>query len=678
MNYPIDFGSYVMNLDIQTLAFISCLIFLTQSIALFIQFLINRTYRGVGWWLLGSTLWALGVIFMPMVAIKRLELFARVANPLIVLGLIFLYVGIIKFLNEKENRGVLFLIFIGFLLPYYYFMFVYNDISSRTFVGTIVLALLSFMTAFKLFIKKDRLISGSASFTAIIFLTYGLFSIARTIVVIFSPPIQAYSDQQLIVELSFIIPIITSLLWTFGFIIMLNQRLNAENREEKEKLQLIFNTSPDAAIISHLTDGFIVDVNAGFLLMSGYARAELIGNTTININVWHKLEDRESFVREIKEKGACENMEFVFQRKDGSLLTGNISSRIIAIQSTPCIISIIHDISKRKQAEETVQESEELYRSILNASPDDITITDLKGCVLVVSPAAKKMFGYDPESDSFIGSHLLDYIVPEDRDRARSNIINIFKGAPMGPNEYHGVRKDQSIFDIEVNSGLIRGANGQPVKLVFIVRDITGRKQAEQQIQQLIQQLMIEKKAAQLNANTDSLTGLANRRYFDEVLSTEFRRLKRSGAPLSLIMLDVDRFKSFNDSYGHLAGDDCLRQIGAALETFVGRVTDLAARYGGEEFVVILTETDQCGAATLAERIRKAIESLAIPHPGSDIAEYVTVSIGVVTAHTARLTSPEQVVALADDALYCAKKGGRNRISTTAENALLEAKDTIA
>ncbi len=652
-----------MNLDIQTLAIISCLTFLGQSLALLIQFLVNRVDRGVRWWLIGSTLLALGVIFLPMVTIKQLEILARIGNPLNVLGQILLYFGVLRFLDRRESRLPLMLLYAVFLILYYFYMFFNNSISGRTLVLVTVMAIISFMTAFRLFINDDKYISGSANFTALVFFIYGCFSLVRLVAVLISPPIQAYSDQQVILALSFVVPIVSSLLWTFGFIIMLNQRLNAENRAEKDKLQLVFNTSPDAAVISRLSDGSIIDVNAGFLEMSGYTRAEVIGNSTTFLNLWHKIEDRESFVCELKTKGICESREYVFQRKDGSLLTGAISARIIVIQAILHIVSVVHDITKSKQDSDALRESEELYRTILNASPDDITITDLKGCIQVVSPAAKKMFGYEPEYDHFVGSQLLDFILPEERERARANIVNLVKGHYLGPSEYHGIRRDQSIFNIEVNSGLIYGVNGQPARMVFMVRNITERKQAEQHIQELLQQLEIEKKIAQTNANTDSLTGLANRRYFDEILNAEFSRLKRSGLPLSLIMLDVDRFKKFNDCYGHLAGDDCLRRLGTTIKTIAGRSTDITARFGGEEFVIILTETDQIGAATLAERIQQAVEALAIPHAGSDISDYVTVSLGAATVYPTNMVSPDQIVALADQALYRAKEAGRNRIS---------------
>ncbi len=661
-----------MQLNIDTLAYISSLTFLTQFIALLVQYIVNRTYRGVQWWLLGSTVWALGVILLPLVTFQPLELLARIANPLIVLGLIFFDLGINQFLNKSEHRWLLVSIYAVFICGYYYFMLVDNQLSGRSAFLTLALTVVSFLTAARLFFSASRRIYGSANFTAFVFFAFGCFSAVRVVAVLTSPPMHSYSDQWLLLQLSFIVPIITSLLWTFGFIIMMNQRLNAENREEKEKLQLIFNTSPDAAIISRLADGLIVDVNAGFVLMTGYSRAELIGNTTLAINVWHTLADRQSFVNELYARGICENMEFTFRRKDGSLFTGRMAAKVIPIQKVPHIVTVVHDITQSKLAEAALQESEELYRSILNASPDDITITDLAGHILVISPAAKTTFGYAPDYDGYVGSHLLDYLVPEDRERAKANIVNLFKGNRAGPHEYRAVRNDGTVFDIEVNSGLIHGVNRQPAKLVFVVRDITGRKRAEQQIQQLVKQLEIEKQAAQSNANTDSLTGLANRRYFDVTLTTEFYRLRRSGLPLSLIMFDVDRFKGFNDSYGHLAGDDCLRQIALTLKAFVGRVADLPARYGGDEFFALLPETDSRGATELAERLRQAVEALAIPHAESDIANHVTISLGVVTVYTARLASPEQVVALADEALYSAKAAGRNRTSVATEDTLLE------
>jgi diguanylate cyclase (GGDEF)-like protein len=204
--------------------------------------------------------------------------------------------------------------------------------------------------------------------------------------------------------------------------------------------------------------------------------------------------------------------------------------------------------------------------------------------------------------------------------------------------------------------------------LLVTTQDLQDK--VDRRAQGMLRQRERELDFATTNALTDSLTRLANRRHFDEALNREFFRLKRSGSPLSLIMLDVDYFKRFNDSLGHLAGDDCLQQMAEALRAVVERAPDLVARYGGEEFAVILPETGPMGALNLAERIRQAVEELAIPHPDSLIANHVTVSLGVVTVSPAGLGAPEAILALADEAMYGAKQGGRNRVAVAQAEAM--------
>jgi diguanylate cyclase (GGDEF)-like protein len=165
-----------------------------------------------------------------------------------------------------------------------------------------------------------------------------------------------------------------------------------------------------------------------------------------------------------------------------------------------------------------------------------------------------------------------------------------------------------------------------------------------------------------LLAATDGLTGLANRCHFDGMLAYEYARHLRSGKELSLIMLDIDQFKAFNDAYGHISGDECLREVARAMTKTVSRATDLVARYGGEEFVVLLPETCLRGAVILADRIRKCIADLALPHRDS-CAGYVTASLGVVSGKLLTSSSIVDVLTEADAQLYSAKAGGRNRVA---------------
>jgi diguanylate cyclase (GGDEF)-like protein len=193
----------------------------------------------------------------------------------------------------------------------------------------------------------------------------------------------------------------------------------------------------------------------------------------------------------------------------------------------------------------------------------------------------------------------------------------------------------------------IRDDNGALVAVVQTLRDLTDEKMAQIKLEQL--------------ATRDGLTGLANRRCFDDTLHAEWARAMRQKQPLSLLMVDVDNFKAYNDANGHLGGDECLKRIASAVASEM-RANDLVARYGGEEFAVILPNQSLKGAAIVAERIRCRVERLQVPNPGA-AAGHVTVSIGAATALAAPGTSASELVGIADAALYRAKHMGRNRIS---------------
>lgn len=160
----------------------------------------------------------------------------------------------------------------------------------------------------------------------------------------------------------------------------------------------------------------------------------------------------------------------------------------------------------------------------------------------------------------------------------------------------------------------------------------------------------------------DGLTGIPNRRRFDDCLEQEWRRSIRSGRPVSLILMDIDHFKRFNDHYGHLAGDDCLKKVAYAINHIPKRATDLVARYGGEEFACVLPETGATGARTVGDQLLESVRSLQIPHIKSDVSPVVTLSLGVATHTPSAGSKRENVIAAADEMLYKAKSDGRNRM----------------
>jgi diguanylate cyclase (GGDEF)-like protein len=164
-------------------------------------------------------------------------------------------------------------------------------------------------------------------------------------------------------------------------------------------------------------------------------------------------------------------------------------------------------------------------------------------------------------------------------------------------------------------------------------------------------------------STTDPLTGVANRRNFDDALVLEWRRAARSRTPLSLIMIDIDAFKAYNDVYGHQAGDDCLRRVAESLQSHLHRASDIVTRYGGEEFAVLIAGAERDRAGNLAESLRTSVETMRIEHRASPASNVVTISVGVATMIPDRERDPVALLKSADDALYAAKAAGRNRVS---------------
>lgn len=169
-------------------------------------------------------------------------------------------------------------------------------------------------------------------------------------------------------------------------------------------------------------------------------------------------------------------------------------------------------------------------------------------------------------------------------------------------------------------------------------------------------------KKLKLLSSIDGLTNIGNRRHFDRFLNKEWYRAIRDSHPISLLMIDVDNFKAYNDNYGHLAGDDCLKKVAGVLRDFAKRPGDIVARYGGEEFALVFPDTKIKYGIELAERARTKLEALKIPHQCSEVSDMVTVSIGVATMFPQKGMSPSNLIEAADKMLYQAKKGGRNKI----------------
>ena len=290
--------------------------------------------------------------------------------------------------------------------------------------------------------------------------------------------------------------------------------------------------------------------------------------------------------------------------------------------------------------------SEARYKLLAENTADLVTHIDSEGRRTYASPASKSILGYEPIER--LGGSPLDLAHAQDRPQLAMMLEALQLGCEAPALQYRVCRRDGTYVWVEIMGRGLGGGLG----VMLSIRDVSRRKSAEDRLEEANRNLL-------MLASTDGLTGLANRRSFDKALKRELARCFREELPLALLLVDVDHFKSYNDSFGHQEGDECLKRLSHLLRGMARRPGDVAARYGGEEFAVILPNTSAEGGNQFAEHLRTSVEALSIPHCRSAYG-IVTVSVGV--ACEAPVSDTDSILPDADAALYSAKANGRNRV----------------
>jgi diguanylate cyclase (GGDEF)-like protein/PAS domain S-box-containing protein len=317
---------------------------------------------------------------------------------------------------------------------------------------------------------------------------------------------------------------------------------------------------------------------------------------------------------------------------------------------------------QRQRLADKLKASEQRFRTLAEHSSDVIMRMDSAMRLTYVSPSARELFGY--HASALLEMPKWGLVAPDDLARVRAAFERVRLGLGRETFNYRALKMDGEEVWVEmslraVRSSTLGDASGL-IEFIGSTRDISERKAVEQ---------ALEESNARLSelAHRDGLTELYNRRFFDESLDREYRRARRDNAlEISLLMLDVDHFKQYNDLYGHQAGDECLKVVANAIGRACKRPPDTPARYGGEEFAVILPNTTFEGAAILAERMRSQISMLLLQQPGES-ERRVTVSIGVASI-SPYYDTQDTLVRKADEALYRAKAFGRNRVWPAVED----------
>jgi diguanylate cyclase (GGDEF)-like protein/PAS domain S-box-containing protein len=357
---------------------------------------------------------------------------------------------------------------------------------------------------------------------------------------------------------------------------------------------------------------------------------------------------------EDKDLTRTRTLELEMYRKDGSTIWTEMTVTFLRDEEgrPTGIMGVTRDISERKKAQEALRDSEELYRTLVETSPDAITLTDLKGKILLCNQQAAALHGAASTED-MLGRDALDFIVPEERQRAAENTRKTLQAGSVRNVEYTLLTRDGRRFPGEISASLVVGAEGEPRAFIGVVRDISDHKRAEETIRHL--------------AYHDALTALPNRTLFQDRLAVALAQARRKKRMLAVLFLDLDHFKVVNDTVGHAEGDELLQRVAERLTALV-REGDTVARVGGDEFTLLFPEIGTAGdAAEIGERVLAALQQ---PWSLDGHEFHVTTSVGIAM-YPADGDDAESLLRNADTAMYRAKDQGRNnyQLYTPAMNA---------
>jgi diguanylate cyclase (GGDEF)-like protein/PAS domain S-box-containing protein len=418
--------------------------------------------------------------------------------------------------------------------------------------------------------------------------------------------------------------------------------------ESEERYRTAIEHSNDGVAL--IKDGRHIYINRKYLEIHGYDSPDEVLGKTLAATVHPDDLTRVERTNELRSLGEPSPGRYELKgiKKDGSHIFVEVSVTATTYRGETVTLAYMRDITDRKRAEEALRWKTALFEAQVNASIDGILVVDKEQRRIIANSRLVEMLD--------IPQAVLD-------DKDPEALIRFLMGRTNNPEQFlrrvkylYGHPNETSRDEIELDNGMVLDRHSAPVLgedghyygRIWSFRDITEVKRYWHILEDL--------------STTDGLTGISNRRRFDEFMGREWRSCMREGRQISLLFIDIDYFKQFNDLYGHLAGDDCLRKIATVLQTTARRGNDMAARYGGEEFACVLPGTGKKNAVLLARKILARIAALDIPHEGSSAAPYVTISIGVATLVPVRGQHYSHLIDAADRSLYSAKQQGRNRV----------------
>jgi diguanylate cyclase (GGDEF)-like protein/PAS domain S-box-containing protein len=414
------------------------------------------------------------------------------------------------------------------------------------------------------------------------------------------------------------------------------KRLEEELRHAKDFLETTLESITDPFVTTDRR-GIVTSINKGMTEVFGYNTEDIIGRH-ISMLYPGGMGEAKKLMGLLNEQGVVRNYETQFIKKDGTLFYAIASVSLMRNDRGEVIgtLGICKDITDRKRLEEELRRAKDFLESVVENSVDGITVLDRSGNITFITKGAEEMLGYDRKN--IHGAHISKYYLGG-MEEAKKIMRSLREEGKLGNYETALKSADGRIVPISVSASPLRDDKGEIVGTLGVYKDITENKRLEKELEKL--------------SITDSLTGLYNQRHFYNELKREVERAKRLYHPLSLLLFDIDGFKYYNDTYGHLEGDKALNKVGRVVSESIRVNVDSGYRYGGDEFVVILPETNTNKAFPIAERIRTSFNTAGLVD--------VTLSIGLIEYRTEY--DLETFVRHADKAMYTAKQSGGDRIN---------------
>ncbi len=637
----------------RTISLIFSLICFLEIIALLMHHRRDHLHRGFGWWSASVLLVCLYFLTFFLQSFETLGIFQNIIrNTILVAASLLIYIGMLCFFDRpKQWQNVI--IFSAAHLIISSSLYMMEKPVIPDFFSALSIAVFSALAGRELLISKFPQFERVSLILAVTFFIHSIFFLIHGLLHLIEPlAFSIFADAMGIFALYVIFINIT--IWTIGFIVLTNQRVTNISDEAKGKYDLMFNTIPDALLITRLKDGQFVEVNEGFVKISGYNRKDIEGKTTLDINIWFDTAERQKFIVILTKSGYVENMETVFRRKNGKPFIGLLSARTIELNGELHILSVVHEITVRKKMEEKLRENEEKYRFLAENSGDVIWHINNLHRIDYISAADETLRGYKREK--VIGKPIWNFFKPEGIKLVREKIEHHHQKEQVGNNmnttrfEVEQKCKDGTWIWTEICAAPHYDKNGNLIGYHGISRDISEQKK---QFEQLYQQ-----------ATIDELTSIPNRRHFTTLAEKEMKSAKRYHRPISIIMVDVDSLKKINDTYGHLAGDRALSVFSRIVQQII-REVDIIGRFGGDEFLILLPEANAEQAYQIMERINQVLESSPIFYQDESFSLSVSSGIASIENWTDSL---EDLLNRADAALYKAKEDTSNGISTNLQN----------